>query len=71
MFTKGQILVRIKPCSIDNQVEQGAIVKFIKIDEFFHTHMDVQILQSSTAKGVRTCRISDFKPVKLTKRKKL
>ena len=71
MFTKGQILVRIKPCSIDNQVEQGATVKFIKIDECFSTHMDVQVLKSSTAKGVRTCRISDFKPVKLTKRKQL
>ena len=71
MFTKGQILVRIKPCSIDSQVEQGATVKFIKIDECFHTHMDVQVLKSNTAKGVRTCRISDFKPVKLTKRKQL
>ena len=37
----------------------------------FSTHMDVQVLKSSTAKGVRTCRISDFKPVKLTKRKQL
>ena len=70
MFTKGQILVRIKPCSIDSQVEQGATVKFIKIDECFSTYMDVQVLKSSTAKGVRTCRISDFKPAKL-KRKRL
>ena len=71
MFTKGQILVRIKPCSIDSQVEQGATVKFIKIDECFSTHMDVQVLKSSTAKGVRTCRISDFKPAKPIKRKQL
>ena len=71
MFTKGQILVRIKPCSIDSQVEQGATVKFIKIDECFSTYMDVQVLKSRTAVGIRTCSISDFKPVKLTKRKQL
>ena len=69
MFTKGQILVRIKPCSIDSQVEQGATVKFIKIDECFSTYMDVQVLKSNTAKGVKTCRISDFKPLKILQRK--
>ena len=70
MFTKGQILVRIKPF-LGSPLKVGDVVKFIKLDEFFDTHMDVQILKSSTAVGIRTCRISDFKPAKLIKRKKL
>ena len=70
MFTKGQILVRIKPFS-DSSLKVGDVVKFIKLDEFFSTRMEVQVLKSSTAVGIRTCRISDFKPAKLTKRKQL
>lgn len=70
MFTKGQILVRIKP-NFDSPLKVGDVVKFIKLDEFSNRHMDVQVLKSSTAVGIRTCRISDFKPAKLIKRKKL
>ena len=70
MFTKGQILVRIK-LNFDSPLKVGDIVKFIKLDEFSDKHMDVQVLKSSTAVGIRTCRISDFKLAKLIKRKKL
>ena len=70
MFTKGQILVRIKP-NFDSPLKVGDVVKFIELDEFSNRHMNVQVLKSNTAKGVRTCRISDFKPAKIIKRKQL
>ena len=70
MFIKGQILVRIKP-NFDSHLKVGDVVKFIELDEFSNRHMNVQVLKSNTAKGVRTCKISDFKPIKLTKRKQL
>lgn len=70
MFTKGQILVRIKPF-LDSSLKVGDVVKFIELDEFSDKHMDVQVLKSSTAVGIRTCRISDFRLAKLIKRKQL
>ena len=70
MFIKGQILVRIKP-NFDSPLKVGDVVKFIELDEFSNRHMNVQVLKSNTAIGVRTCRISDFKPAKIIKRKQL